>query len=53
MEKLPEVLLRENMFREMDIVVKDNDVVLGKGTMRSTALSGSVRVPLTADVSVS
>lgn len=38
---------------EMDIVVKDNDVVVGKGTMRSTALSGSVRVPLTADVSVS
>ncbi|CAD6587519.1 MAG: hypothetical protein ASARMPREDX12_002920 [Alectoria sarmentosa] len=46
--KLPEVLLREDMFREMDIVVMDDNVVVGKGTMRLTPPSGFVGVPLIA-----
>lgn len=51
--KLPEVLLRVNMFREMDIVVKDVDVAIGKGTLRSTDLDGFVGFPLTANIVVS
>lgn len=51
--KLPEVLLRENRFCEMDIVVKDDGVSIGIGTMRSAAPSGSVGLLLTANVSVS
>lgn len=47
--KIPEVLLREDMFREMDIVVKDDNVVVGKGTMRLTPPSGFVGVPLIAN----
>ena len=53
MAKLPELLLQENKFREMDIVITDGDVVVGKGMVRSTALSGIVGVPLTTNVSVS
>ena len=52
MAKLPEVLLRENMFREMDIVVKDDGVVVGEGMVRSSTCSGFVGIPLTANVSV-
>ena len=51
--KLPEVLLRENMFREMDIVVKDVDVAIGKGTLRSTDSDGFVGFPLTANIVMS
>ena len=50
--KLPEILLREDMFREMDILVEDNNVVVGKGTMRLAASSGSMGLPLIANVSV-
>ena len=51
--KLPEVLLRDNMFREMDIAVKEEGVVVARGTVRSMALTGFVGVPLSANVSVS
>lgn len=51
--RLPEVLLRENRFCEMDIVVKDDGVSIGVGTIRSTVPSGSVGFPLTANVSFS
>ena len=51
--RLPGVLLRENRFCEMDIVVKDDGVSIGVGTITSTAPSGSVGFPLTANVSVS
>ncbi len=51
--KLPEPLLQVDMFREMDILVKDNNVVIGKGKVRSSALGGFVGSPLTANVSVS
>lgn len=44
---------RENRVREMDILVEYNNVVIGKGTVRSPALSGFVGIPLTANVSVS
>lgn len=50
---LPETLLREGVFREMDIVVKDGNVVVGKGLMRLTTSSGFVGVPLIANVSAS
>ena len=51
--KLPEVLLRDNRYCEMDIVVKDDGVSIGVGTIRLTTPSGSVGFPLTANVSVS
>ena len=52
--KLPEILLLKGMFREMDIMVKEDNVVVGKGTMRLTASSSKfVGVPLTANASVS
>ena len=47
--KLPAVLLREDMFCETDIVVKDDNVVVGKGTMRLTTPSGFVGVPSIAN----
>ena len=51
--KIPEILFREDMFREMDIVVKDDNVVVGKGTVRLTASSGFEGDPLIANASVS
>lgn len=51
--KTPEVLLRENRFCEMDIVVKDDGASIGVGTIRATVPSGSVGFPLTANVSMS
>ena len=51
MAKLPEMLLQENKFREMDIVITDQDVAVGKGMVRSTALSGIMGVPLTTNIS--
>ena len=53
MAKLPLVLLQANMFRELDIVVRDNGVVGGRGTIRSADLSGSMEIPLTPNVSYS
>ena len=46
------MLLRADTFREMDIMVKGANVVVGRGTMRLTASNGLVGVPLTANVSV-
>ena len=37
MTKLPEMLLRENQFREMDILAKKGNVVVGKATIRLDA----------------
>ena len=50
--KLPQVLLQGNVFREMDIVARESGVVVGKGTIRSADLSGSMWVPLTSSVSI-
>ena len=49
--KLPQVLLQANIFCELDIVVRDSGVVVGRGTIRSADLSGSMAVPLTPNVS--
>ena len=51
--KLPEPLLQADMFREMDILIRDNNVVIGEGKVRSSALGGFIGNPLTANVSVS
>ncbi|KAL8736323.1 MAG: hypothetical protein Q9181_002501 [Wetmoreana brouardii] len=38
---LPEILLRENKFREMNVEIGDQGIVIGRGLFRSSPLPGS------------
>ena len=35
---LPELCIRDNQFREMDIVIKEDDAVIGRGAIRINAI---------------
>ena len=50
---LPEVLLREGMFREMDITIKDGDVVVARGSFRAQRIRHLMELSSNSNVTTS
>lgn len=51
--RLAVILLREDKWQEMNVVISDDGVVIARGAIRTKPLSGPIVLPATTDVSTS
>ncbi|KAL8734994.1 MAG: hypothetical protein Q9166_001119 [cf. Caloplaca sp. 2 TL-2023] len=47
------ILLRENTYREMNLIITDNTVEIARGVVRTRSLLKEIQLPVTANVTIS